>query len=65
MKYPRNDICSLSYHQAKANVVANALSQKLRGFGINIVIEEWMTSMTVSEFQIQRSWTITGEECLR
>ena len=44
---------TLHYHPGKANVVANALSQKSRGVLASIASREWQILETVGQFRLQ------------
>ena len=44
---------TLHYHPGKANVVANALSQKSQGAVASIASREWWMLETVGQFRLQ------------
>ena len=44
---------TLHYHPGKANVVADALSQKSRGVLASIASQEWQMLKTVGQFKLQ------------
>ena len=46
---------TLHYHPSKANVVADALSQKSRGALASIASQEWRMLETVGQFGLQYS----------
>ena len=46
---------TLHYHPGKANVVADALSQKSRGVLASVVSHEWKMLETVGQFRLQYS----------
>ena len=50
----------LHYHPSKANVVADALSQKSRGALASIASREWRMLETVGQFRLQYSEQAQG-----
>ena len=53
MKFLKDYDFTLHYHLGKANVVADALSQKSRGALASIASREWQMLETVEQFELQ------------
>ena len=52
MKYLEDYDFTLQYHPGKANVMANALSQKSRGVLASMASREWLILKTVGQFDL-------------
>ena len=55
MEYLENYDFTLQYHPGKANVVADALSQKSRGVLASVTSRKWQMLETVEQFRLQYS----------
>ena len=55
MEYLEDYDFTLHYHLGKANVVANALSQKSRGVLASVASPEWQMLETMGRFRLQYS----------
>ena len=53
MEYVEDYDFTLHYHPGKANVVADALSQKSRGVLASVASLEWQMLETVGQFRLQ------------
>ena len=60
MEFLEDYDCTLHYHPGKANVVADALSQKSRGALASIASREWQMLETVGQFRLQYSEQTQG-----
>ena len=60
MEFPEDYNFTLYYHPGKANVVADALSQKSRGALASIASREWRMLETVGQFGLQYSERTQG-----
>ena len=60
MEFLKDYDFTLHYHPGKANVVADALSQKSRGALSNIASREWRMLETVGQFGLQYSEQTQG-----
>ena len=55
MEYLEDHDFTLHYHPGKANVVADALSQKSRGVLASVASQEWYMLEVVGQFRLQYS----------
>ena len=55
MEYLEDYDFTLHYHRGKANVVADALSQKSQGLLASVASWEWQFLETVGQFRLQHS----------
>ena len=55
MEYLEDYDFTLHYHPSKSNVVADALSRKLRGVLVGIASRKWQMLETVRQFGLQYS----------
>ena len=55
MEYLEDYDFTLYYHPGKANVVADALSQKSRGVLASVASQEWQMLKTIGQFRLQYS----------
>ena len=55
MEYLEEYDFTLHYHHGKANVVADALSQKSRGVLASVASPEWQMLETMGQFRLQYS----------
>ena len=60
MEYLEDYDFTLHYHPVKANVVADALSQKSRGVLASVASREWQMLETVGQFRLQYSYQALG-----